>query len=63
MQRATPIWIAEAVARAEQRIRGELPSHDTPIRQLQSLIEAIMDPRVKRDELRKLAKSLAGEGA
>lgn len=62
MQRASPIWIAEAAARAEQRTRGDMPNHPTPIRQLQSLIEAIMDPRVKRDELRRIAKSMS-EGA
>ena len=62
MQRASPTWIAEAAARAEQRLRGDPPGYATPIKQLRSLIDAIMDTRVKRDELRKIAKSM-GEGA
>ena len=60
MQRApTPTWIAEAAARAEQRTRGDFQNHPTPIQQVQSLIAAIMDPKVNRDALRRLAKSMS----
>jgi hypothetical protein len=63
MQRATPSWISEAADRAERRIGGEMPGHATPLKQLQTLIDAIRNPRMKRDDLVKLARSLAGEGA
>lgn len=66
MQRATPEWVAEAAARAEQRLGGNVGTHHTPVKaleQVQTLIDAIMDPRVKRDELRRIAKSMSGEAA
>jgi hypothetical protein len=63
MQRATPSWIVEAADRAERRLGGEMPVQATPLKQLQILIAAIRDPRVKRDDLRKLAMSLSGGGS
>lgn len=63
MQR-TPEWVAEAAARAEDRLRENFATHRTPIKaldQVNTLIAAIMDPRVKRADLRQLAKSMSGE--
>lgn len=65
MQRAAPEWVAEAAARAEQRLRENFATHRTPIKaldQVNTLIAAIMNPRIKRDELRRLAQSMS-EGA
>lgn len=62
MQRATPEWVAEAAARAEGRLRENFATHRTPIKaldQVNTLIAAIMNPRIKRDELRRLAQSMS----
>lgn len=63
MQRANHAWVAEAADRAEKRLHGvAIRKHATPLEELQSLIGAIMDPRVSRAELRRLVKSISGEG-
>lgn len=54
-------WVAEAAARAEERLGGE-PTHPTPLKafdQVQKLIGAILDPRIKRIELREIAKAIS----
>jgi hypothetical protein len=61
MQRApTPAWIAEAAARAEQRTRGGFHGHPTPLQQVNTLIAAIMDRKVTREALQRLAKEMSG---
>jgi hypothetical protein len=66
MRAAQRDWVVAAVERAEQRLRGEIPSpyrhstdrSSTPATQLQALIAAIMNPQVTRKELRQLAQAL-----
>ena len=59
MQRATPAWIAEAADRAEQRTRGGFQGYPTPARQVHTLITAILDPKMTREALRRLAKQMS----
>jgi hypothetical protein len=65
MSAAQRDWVAAAADRAEQRLRGEMPSpfrqsidHEVPAIQLQTLIAAIMSPQVTRKQLRQLAQTL-----
>ena len=57
-------WVAAAAERAEQRLRGETPRplcqtaarSTAPATQLQTLIDAIMNPQVTRKQLREIAE-------
>ena len=51
-------WVAAAAERAEQRLRGEAPTFTTARDQLQTLVAAILDTKVSRTELRRLADNL-----
>jgi hypothetical protein len=62
-------WVAAAAERAEQRLRGEMPSpfrqstdRAVPATQLQTLIAAMMNPKVSRAKLRELAAVLRTSG-
>ena len=59
MQRATPTWIAEAADRAEQRTRGGFQGHPTPTKQVTTLIAAILDRKISREALQRLAKQMS----
>jgi hypothetical protein len=64
MQRATS-WVIEAAERAERRLResGQSPPcQASPAQQLDSLVAAILDRRVSREGLRRIAKAMSGGG-
>jgi hypothetical protein len=66
MRAAQRDWVAAAAERAEQRLRGEIPSpfcqsidqSATLATQLEALTKAILDRQISRKKLRQLAQAL-----
>jgi len=64
MQRATS-WVTEAAERAERRLRESdqaSTKQASPAQQLDSLVAAILDRRVSRAGLCRIAKAMSGGG-